>query len=131
MTKKMWGGRFKKPTNNKVELFTSSIDQDKKLYEHDINGSIAHVQMLSKQGIISKTESNKIINGLEKIRVNIKSNRFALKDSLEDIHMNIESALIKNIGDVGKKSTQPEVGTIKLQQTLSFTLKAPWTNLSY
>ena len=58
--------------------------------------------MLSKQGIISKTESNKIINGLEKIRVNIKSNRFALKDSLEDIHMNIESALIKNIGDVGK-----------------------------
>ena len=103
MTKKMWGGRFKKPTNNKVELFTSSIDQDKKLYEHDINGSIAHVQMLSKQGIISKTESNKIINGLEKIRVNIKSNRFALKDSLEDIHMNIESALIKNIGDVGKK----------------------------
>ena len=103
MTKKMWGGRFKKPTNNKVELFTSSIDQDKKLYEHDINGSIAHVQMLSKQGIISKTESNKIINGLEKIKANIESNRFILKDSLEDIHMNIESALIKNIGDVGKK----------------------------
>lgn len=103
MTKKMWGGRFKKPTNNKVELFTSSIDQDKKLYEHDINGSIAHVQMLSKQGIISKTESNEIINGLEKIRVNIKSNRFALKDSLEDIHMNIESRLVEIIGDSGKK----------------------------
>ena len=103
MTKKMWGGRFKKPTNNKVESFTSSVNQDKKLYEHDINGSIAHVQMLSKQKIISKIESKKIIDGLKKIKSKIENNKFTFKDSLEDIHMNIESALISEIGDIGKK----------------------------
>ena len=103
MVKKIWSGRFLKKTNIDAENFTSSIDIDKNLYSYDIQGSIAHVEMLSKQKIISTTEKSKIIKGLKKIKDEIESNKFNFSHELEDIHMNIEHSLTKRIGSAGKK----------------------------
>lgn len=101
--KKLWAGRFKEKTAAVVEAFTESISFDKRLWKYDIEGSIAHAMMLGRQGIISAEESRKIIKGLKTIASDIESGRFEFRQDLEDIHMNIESALIKKIGDVGKK----------------------------
>ena len=103
MTKKMWGGRFENETNIDAESFTSSIDTDKALYSFDILGSIAHVEMLSKQKIISSIEKNKIIKGLKKVKDEIDSEKFIFSHKLEDIHMNIEHSLAKKAGNAGKK----------------------------
>jgi len=103
MTKKIWGGRFLNATNNEAENFTSSIDLDKNLYNFDILGSIAHVEMLSKQKIITSSEKNKIISGLKKILKEIDSQKFTFSHELEDIHMNIENSLTNKIGVTGKK----------------------------
>ena len=103
MTKKMWGGRFENETNIDAESFTSSIDTDKALYSFDILGSIAHVEMLSKQKIISSIEKNKIIKGLKKVEDEIDSEKFIFSHKLEDIHMNIEHSLAKKAGNAGKK----------------------------
>ena len=72
MVKKLWGGRFQNATNADAENFTSSIDVDKDLYNFDILGSIAHVEMLSQQKIISKSEKSKVIKGLKKIKNEIE-----------------------------------------------------------
>ncbi len=101
--KKPWSGRFKEETSKVVESFTESISFDKRLWRHDIMGSIAHTKMLSKQGIISPSEAKTIISGLNKIAEEIKSNTFQFKKELEDIHMNIETALIEKVGDIGGK----------------------------
>lgn len=101
--KKLWAGRFRERTSKTVEAFTESISFDKRLWKYDIEGSLAHVRMLGRQGIISKGDSEKIINGLEEIAVEIGSGRFRFSEGLEDIHMNIEAALIKKAGDAGKK----------------------------
>ncbi|MEK6673368.1 MAG: argininosuccinate lyase [Nitrospirota bacterium] len=101
--KKLWAGRFKGRTATIVESFTESISFDRRLWRYDIEGSIAHVRMLGRQGIISKVDSEKIINGLEEIAGEIESGRFRFSEGLEDIHMNIEAALIKKAGDAGKK----------------------------
>ncbi|MGH7801399.1 MAG: argininosuccinate lyase [Thermodesulfobacteriota bacterium] len=103
MPKKPWGGRFKKETHKLVEKFTASIDFDKRLYREDIEGSIAHVKMLGKQGIISKQESQKIVKALEEIRGEIELGKFPFRGELEDIHLNIEKRLIDKIGDIGGK----------------------------
>ena len=76
MTKKIWGGRFTQETDNDAENFTSSIKIDKNLYNFDILGSIAHVEMLSKQKVISPSDKNKIIVGLKKILKEIESDNF-------------------------------------------------------
>ncbi len=99
--KKPWGGRFKQITAKVVEKYTESISFDKRLWKHDIEGSIAHARMLSKQGIIPKKDADKIIKGLKEIYKEISSGSFHFREELEDIHMNIESALIQKIGDVG------------------------------
>ncbi len=101
--KKLWAGRFRERTSKTVEAFTESISFDKRLWKYDIEGSLAHVRMLGRQGIISKGDSEKIINGLEEIAGEIGSGRFRFSEGLEDIHMNIEAALIKKAGDAGKK----------------------------
>lgn len=101
--KKLWAGRFRERTSKTVEAFTESISFDRRLWKYDIEGSLAHVRMLGRQGIISKGDSEKIINGLEEIAVEIGSGRFRFSEGLEDIHMNIEAALIKKAGDAGKK----------------------------
>jgi argininosuccinate lyase len=101
--KKLWGGRFKKETRKSVEKFSASVGFDKRLYREDIDGSIAHAKMLSKVGIISKQESQKIVKGLEEIEEEIERGKFPFREELEDIHLNIEKRLIEKIGDVGGK----------------------------
>ncbi len=100
---KPWGGRFSEPTDAFVERFTASVTFDKRLYHHDINGSIAHATMLSKVGILTAQEVTDIINGLEGIREDIVAGRFEWSVALEDVHMNIETELTKRIGISGKK----------------------------
>jgi argininosuccinate lyase len=101
--KKPWSGRFKENTSLTVERFTESISFDCRLWKYDIAGSIAHAKMLGRQGIISKNDSLKIVKGLEEIAGEIESGQFRFKSGLEDIHMNIEAALIEKTGDAGAK----------------------------
>ncbi len=101
--KKLWGGRFSEGTDEFVEEFTESVSFDKELALYDIKGSIAHARMLGKQGIIPQEDAEKIIKGLEEIRKEIEEGKFQWKKELEDVHMNIEKALIEKIGDVGGK----------------------------
>lgn len=101
--KKMWGGRFSGSTEKIVENFTESISFDKRLYQYDIEGSMAHARMLRKIGVLKKTELSAIIKGLEEIKTDIEYNRFVFSIELEDIHMNIEKRLIDKIGTAGEK----------------------------
>jgi len=101
--KKPWTGRFSGKTSKIVENFTESISFDNRLWRYDVEGSIAHAKMLGKQGIITKRDSVKIVNGLKEIARDIEKGRFRFREDLEDIHMNIETALIAKIGAVGEK----------------------------
>ncbi len=103
MAKKPWGGRFKSNTNELVESYTESVSFDKKLAEFDIAQSLAHAEMLRKQGIITEQDAEKIHRGLNEILKEIKSGKFKWKRELEDVHMNIERALIEKVGDAGAK----------------------------
>jgi argininosuccinate lyase len=100
---KPWGGRFNEATDEFVERFTESVSFDKRLYKHDIAGSVAHVRMLEKVGVLNKADCNTIVEGLESILADIESGAFVWRMELEDVHMNIETALVERIGDVGKK----------------------------
>ncbi|WP_246237563.1 argininosuccinate lyase [Caldichromatium japonicum] len=100
---KPWAGRLQAPTDAFVESFTASIGFDRRLYRHDIQGSIAHARMLARQGILSESERDAIIQGLECIQVQIESGDFQWSVALEDVHMNIESALTAEIGEAGKR----------------------------
>ncbi|MEC8740175.1 MAG: argininosuccinate lyase [Pseudomonadota bacterium] len=102
-TTKLWGGRFTESTDEFVERFTESVSFDYRLYPYDIEGSIAHARMLQKAGILSQTDAREIIEGLEGIRSDIERGTFDWQVALEDVHMNIEAALTKRIGDTGKK----------------------------
>lgn len=99
----LWGGRFDENPDKALSEFSESISFDKKLYKYDIIGSIAHAIMLSETGIISSSASAKIIAGLQKIEKDIDNGNFAFRIDLEDIHMHIESALIKEVGDDGAR----------------------------
>ncbi len=101
--KKLWGGRFSESTDAFVEEFTESVSFDKELALYDIKGSIAHARMLGKMGIIPEEDAEKIIKGLKEIEKEIKEGKFQWKKELEDVHMNIEKALIDKIGSVGGK----------------------------
>ena len=100
---KIWGGRYSTSPSELMEEFNSSIQFDQILYVEDIEGSIAHSEMLSKQNIISKKDFLSIKSGLEQIKKEISNNQFHFSSKLEDIHMNIESRLVEIIGDAGKK----------------------------
>ncbi len=100
---KLWGGRFTQPTDKFVEEFTASIEFDKRLYRHDIRGSIAHARMLGRQGIIPPGDTEAIVGGLQDILGRIESGSFDFSVSLEDIHMNIEAQLTQKIGEAGKR----------------------------
>ena len=95
----MWGGQFKHAPADLLAKINVSIGFDKQLYAQDIAGSIAHAKMLAKQKIISEADSKKIIAGLQAILKDIDAGKFEFKTALEDIHMNIESALKERIGD--------------------------------
>ncbi|MBW9266849.1 MAG: argininosuccinate lyase [Candidatus Thiodiazotropha sp. (ex. Lucinisca nassula)] len=100
---KPWSGRFNEPTDAFVEAFTASVGFDQRLYQYDIQGSIAHATMLARQGILSDSERDAIVHGLKQIRKRIEQGDFSWSISLEDVHMNVESALTEAIGDAGKK----------------------------
>lgn len=99
----MWKGRFQTETSNLVQRYGESISYDWRLYAYDIEGSIAHAAALQDAGILTKTEERAIARGLREIRSEIESNEFRFRTSLEDIHMNIESALTEKIGAAGAK----------------------------
>ena len=103
MAEKAWGGVFDEATDRRVEQFTESVSFDRRLYAHDIGGSIAHAQMLAKVGLLTDDECRQIEQGLREIRREIEQGRFPFRIELEDIHMHIERALIERIGDVGRK----------------------------
>jgi argininosuccinate lyase len=103
MSGKPWDGRFAEKTDKLVEAFTSSIHFDKYLYAHDIEGSKAHCRMLAKTGIISGQEADTLVQGLDAVKAEIEAGKFRYDDSLEDIHMHIESRLGEIVGNVAKK----------------------------
>jgi argininosuccinate lyase len=98
-----WGGRFKEPVDAFVARFTASVNFDRRLFRHDIQGSIAHASMLCEVGVLTGIELEAIIGGLEAIASEIETGEFAWSIILEDVHMNIEAALTARIGDIGKK----------------------------
>ena len=97
--KAVWGTRFNNATSKIFEEIGASIDVDKRLFAEDVLGSIVHAQMLIKQKIINREKGNKIINGLKKIRNEIKKNKFKFNKKYEDIHLNIEKRLFAIIGN--------------------------------
>ena len=99
----LWGGRFTKETDKLVYNFNASISFDKRFYAQDIRGSIAHVTMLAKQGILTEEEKAQIIDGLNGILLDVESGVLAITDEYEDIHSFVEANLIDRIGDAGKK----------------------------
>ena len=100
---KLWGGRFSESTKASVEEFTASVQYDWRLYRQDIAGSKAHAKMLARQGMIDQEECDAILQGLDEIHSEIEQGRFEFRQDLEDIHMNIEKALIDRIGAAGEK----------------------------
>ncbi|MBE6021714.1 MAG: argininosuccinate lyase [Cellulosilyticum sp.] len=100
---KLWGGRFAKETDQLTDHFNSSISFDMRLYKHDIIGSIAHVDMLGQQNIITLEESQSIIEGLKALLQDIEAGKIEFNEKMEDIHMNIEALLTERIGAVAKK----------------------------
>ena len=101
MAEQLWGGRFSKSTDEMINDFQASIDFDKRMYNEDIAGSIAHATMLAKAGIISETDRDDIIKGLKDIYKKIEEGNFSFEVALEDIHMNIEKRLTDAIGEAG------------------------------
>ena len=99
----LWGGRFTKETDKLVYNFNASISFDRKFYEQDIRGSIAHVRMLEKQGILTEEEKEKIVSGLCGILEDVQNGELEISDTYEDIHSFVEAVLIERIGVAGKK----------------------------
>ncbi|BHH85706.1 argininosuccinate lyase [Desulforhopalus sp. 52FAK] len=102
-SEKMWGGRFSEGTAASVEAFSASIHYDARLYKYDIAGSKAHAAMLAEGGVLSAVELKAITEGLTAIEKEIDAGSFEFKRELEDVHMNIEKALIDRIGPAGAK----------------------------
>jgi argininosuccinate lyase len=102
-SKKPWGGRFQEATEKMLEGFSASVHYDRRLYRQDIAGSKVHARMLARQKIISVKDAEAIIKGLGEIEKKIESGDFVWSQELEDVHMNIEQALIKRIGEAGKR----------------------------
>src|SRR5690348_8692060 len=100
---KLWGGRFQKETNELVEELTASISFDQKLVMEDIQGSLAHVQMLGECGILSDDDAQTIIDGLTSLRQAASEDALMYNIKHEDIHMNIEKLLTERIGSVAGK----------------------------
>lgn len=99
----LWGGRFTKETDKLVYNFNASISFDQKFYKQDIKGSMAHVKMLAKQGILTEDERDQILEGLEGILADVESGNLEITSEYEDIHSFVEANLIDRIGDAGKK----------------------------
>lgn len=103
MSKKLWGARFAKKTNSLVEKFTSSISFDQRLAKYDVLGSIAHAEMLGKQKIIPMKDTKLIVKGLNAILKDLEKRKFKFDPKQEDIHSNIQEALLKKVGNTANK----------------------------
>ncbi|MCF8111841.1 MAG: argininosuccinate lyase [Desulfobacteraceae bacterium] len=103
MSEKPWDGRFSEPTDRAVEAFTSSVEVDRRLYQYDIDGSIAHCKTLARAGILTEDECGELIGGLEKVREEIADGRMEFSDRLEDIHMHVEDRLAAHVGALCRK----------------------------
>ena len=99
----LWGGRFTKETDQLVYNFNASITFDQKFYKQDIAGSIAHVTMLAKQGVLTEQERDDIIRTLQEIQADVESGKLVITSEYEDIHSFVEANLIDRLGDTGKK----------------------------
>ena len=99
----LWGGRFTKETDQLVYRFNASIGFDQKFYRQDIQGSMAHVRMLAKQGILTEEEKEQILKGLESTLEDVENHRLEITEEYEDSHSFVEANLIQRIGDAGKK----------------------------
>ncbi|MGN1159102.1 MAG: argininosuccinate lyase [Lachnospiraceae bacterium] len=99
----LWGGRFTKETDDLVYHFNASVRFDKRFLQEDIEGSIAHVVMLAKQGVLTKDEKDAIVKGLSDIRSDVESGALEITEEYEDVHSFVEAKLIERIGDAGKK----------------------------
>ncbi len=100
---KLWGGRFSRETDLRVNRFQSSISFDRRLYREDIEGSIAHVQMLGRCGILPPEEARVLVEGLKKVQNKLESGALQIDPQAEDIHTNVEMLLVAEVGEVGKK----------------------------
>ncbi len=100
---KPWSGRFRANTDQRVEAFTQSISFDHRLFKQDIQGSIAHANMLASVGLLTSTECQQIVRTLSEIQAEIENGQFRFAQELEDVHMHIEAALVEKLGDVGRK----------------------------
>jgi argininosuccinate lyase len=101
--KRMWGGRFTESTDELVQRFNASVDFDKRLALHDLEGSVAHATMLGETGIITPDEAAQLVTGLKDLREEVEAGTFAWQLELEDVHMNLEHALTERVGPVGGK----------------------------
>ena len=109
----LWGGRFTKATDEKVFAFNASILFDQKLFEQDIEGSIAHATMLAKQGILTKEEKEAILGGLESIREDVRSGKLPIDEKQEDIHSFVEANLIDRDRGCRRSCIPEEAGMIR------------------
>src|SRR2546425_11233635 len=100
---KLWAGRFRGKTDPQVETFTSSLAIDRRLYRHDIAGSIAHCRTLERAGVLARREADKLVGGLKQVEKEIAGGRFRFTPAHEDIHMAIEARLTELVGEVGGK----------------------------
>ena len=100
---KLWGGRFTKEENQLVHNFNESLSFDHRFYRQDIEGSIAHVTMLARQGIVTQEDRDRIVAGLQGILEDIKSGRLEFTAEYEDIHSFVEAKLTERIGEAGKR----------------------------
>src|SRR3954468_11858940 len=100
---KSWQARISEATDAVAQRFVESISYDRRLYRHDVAGSVAHATMLAKVGLISDAERDAIVEGLRSIERDIEAGTFVFDESLEDSHMVVEAELIKRIGEPGRK----------------------------
>jgi argininosuccinate lyase len=103
MSQKTWGGRFDGSTDDRVEEFTESIRLDQRLFRHDIRASQAHARMLGHVGLLTRTEADQVVAALDEIAGTIERGEMEFSFGLEDIHTHVEQALIKKLGDLGRK----------------------------
>jgi len=103
MATKVWGGRFREETDEVVHRFNASIGFDHRLYPYDIAGSVAHVRMLAKQGIITEEEASQIAACLAQIKRDLDRKTLSADDQYEDIHTLVERTLVDRLGAVGEK----------------------------
>lgn len=126
-----WSGRFNEPVSELVQRYTASVNFDKRLAEFDIQGSLAHAQMLASVGIISETDRIDIERGLNSILQEIRNNTFEWKIELEDVHLNIEKRLTALIGDAGKRLHTARSRNDQVATDIRLYLRAAIDEISY